>query len=95
VSPLLAQEFPNTAGYLCLALAVSLLRQAGVMRLLVGHGDFEAVMEGLLARKSPSPKDLQVRAVYVALGFSDAYHPAAWKHKPACSVMDRHDCACW
>jgi hypothetical protein len=61
VSPLLAHEFPNTAGYPYLALAVSLLRQAAVMRLLVGHGDFEAVLEGLLARKSPSPKDLQVR----------------------------------
>jgi hypothetical protein len=67
VSPLLAQEFPNTAGYPYLALAVSLLRQAPVMRLLVGHGDFEAVLEGLLARKSPSPKDLQVRDAATAL----------------------------
>lgn len=60
VSPLLAQEFPNTAGFPYLALAVSLLRCPAVMRLLTGHGDFCPVLEGLLARKSPSPKDLQV-----------------------------------
>jgi hypothetical protein len=61
VSPLLAQEFPNTAGFPYLSLAVSLLQQPAVARLLVAHDDFCPVLEGLLARKSPSPKDLQVR----------------------------------
>lgn len=67
VSPLLAQAFPDTASYPHLALAVSLLRQPAVMSLLLGHDDFTAVLEGLLTRKSPSPKDLEVRPALLQL----------------------------
>jgi hypothetical protein len=35
------------------------------MRLFVRHPDFYIVMEGLLARKAPSPKDLQALLPHV------------------------------
>eukprot|EP00878_Enallax_costatus_P012291 GHUV01012839.1.p1 GENE.GHUV01012839.1~~GHUV01012839.1.p1 ORF type:complete len:1206 (+),score=405.87 GHUV01012839.1:233-3850(+) len=65
ISPLLVQDFPYTAGYPHLALAVSLLQHPRIMRLFVLHPDFMSVLEGLLTRKSPSPKDLQTLLPHV------------------------------
>lgn len=65
MSPLLAQDFPNTAGYPFLALAATLLQHPAVMRTFVSHSDFTSILEGLLARKSPSPKDLQLLMPHV------------------------------
>lgn len=59
MSQLLVQDYPYTAAYPHLLLAVSLLQHKPTMRLFVKHPDFYIVMEGLLARKAPSPKDLQ------------------------------------
>lgn len=59
------QDFPYTAGYPHLALAVSLLQHPRIMRLFVTHPDYMTVLEGLLTRKSPSPKDLQTLLPHV------------------------------
>eukprot|EP00775_Hariotina_reticulata_P010985 gene10985-11140_t len=59
VSPLLAQDYPYTAAYPHLSLAVALLQHPAVLGVLTAHSNFPAVVEGLLARKAPSPKDLQ------------------------------------
>lgn len=58
MSPLLVQDYPYTAAYPHLQLAGSLLQHKPTMRLFVKHPDFYIVMEGLLARKAPSPTDL-------------------------------------
>jgi hypothetical protein len=58
VSPLLVQDFPYTAAYPHLLLATLLLRHPPTLRGFLAHPDFHGVMEGLLARKAPSPKDL-------------------------------------
>jgi hypothetical protein len=59
VSPLLAQDYPYTAAYPHLSLAVALLQHPAALRVLISHSEFVGIVEGLLARKAPSPKDLQ------------------------------------
>lgn len=59
MSPLLAQDYPYTAAYPHLSLAVALLQHPAALRVLISHSEFVGIVEGLLARKAPSPKDLQ------------------------------------